>query len=96
MNALESPINKSLMVGGLTFLMSAVILNFTKPDFVMTVDDDTDEEIVDTFKLYIFCIMISVTLGIVVFLCCYKKIDIIEYGNLNEGRRLSKRQSKSY
>jgi choline-glycine betaine transporter len=90
MNVLESPINKSLIAGGITFVISAIVLNAVKPDFVMTIDEETNEEVVDNFKLYIFCIMISVCLCIIVFLCFNKK-DVIEYH-----KKILKKEAKSY
>ena len=95
---LESPINKSLIVGGITFIISATVLNFTKPDFIMTIDQDTNEDVVDNFKLYIFCIMISVSVCIIVFLWSQKGV-VIEYNNDHNPIhhvKLLKRESKSY
>jgi hypothetical protein len=91
MNVLESPINKSLIAGGITFVISAIVLNVVKPDFVMTIDEQTNEDVVDNLKLYIFCIMISVCLCIIVFLCCNKK-DVIEYHHT----KTLKKECKSY
>ena len=91
MNILESPINKSLIAGVITFVVSAIVLNVVKPEFIMTIDDETNEEVVDYLKLYIFCIMISVCLCIIVFLWFNKK-DVIEYHHT----KVLKKESKSY
>jgi hypothetical protein len=66
----EDPINASLATGGITFILSALLLCKIKPGVVR--DDKESKESIDKFKLTLLSTMIAAAVSICVFLMLYK------------------------
>lgn len=73
---MDNPINFSLSIGAVTFVLSALILIKLKPSAVMKINS-SNEHVLDQFRLVIMSIMIAVTVVICVFLGLYKG-DVVE------------------
>jgi hypothetical protein len=100
MEVLQSPINRSLIAGGMSFIISMIFLKSTKAEIIMTTDDN-NEEVIDNFKLYIFCVMIGVAVAVCVFLVmCKGGGNFVEYNAIGDNetghKKTYKKNSKSY
>jgi hypothetical protein len=74
---MDNPINFSLSVGAVTFVLSALILIKLKPSAVMKINS-SNEHVLDQFRLVVMSIMIAVTVVICVFLGLYKGDVVVE------------------
>ncbi len=61
----EDTIHKSLVIGGVAFVITFLYLSFTRPDFVTRVDDDKKKRI-DFFLVFLFSLLILITTAIII------------------------------
>jgi drug/metabolite transporter (DMT)-like permease len=80
---LSNPINTSILSGSVVFILSFCFLQRTRPEFIITLDEN-NKPVIDYFKLVIISMLLGCGTAVCIFLAIYNKNPIIEKSH-NDG-----------
>lgn len=80
---LSNPINKSILSGSVVFILSFSFLQRTRPEFIITLDEN-NKPVIDYFKVLITSLLLGCGTALCIFIVIYNKNPIIEHSH-NDG-----------